>query len=197
VDPDLWEFCGAEDTRLSEVPGRQEHPGSATGAVCRPGSDHGATFGVVASSCRGHTCRPGPLARARRPTARHARHLDEQQPGHRAPVLPAHPGRRYSRPIPLTTASTRNPAPFPRLRHPQRPVTTSAMSRTDSRRLPADSVFTGGTKDDCGHANRSTLYGWSSARCGSAARSALSAVKHQQDSQLHTVRSAPSAPAGR
>jgi len=40
VDPDLWEFCGAEDTRLSEVPGRQEHPGSATGAVCRPGSDH-------------------------------------------------------------------------------------------------------------------------------------------------------------
>ena len=51
VDPDLWEFCGAEDTRLSEVPGRQEHPGNATGAVRRPGSDHGATFGVAASSC--------------------------------------------------------------------------------------------------------------------------------------------------
>ena len=41
----------------------------------------------------------------------------------------------------------------------------------------ADSVFTYGAKDDCGHANRSTLYGWSSARFGSAARSALSAVR--------------------
>jgi hypothetical protein len=61
----------------------------------------------------------------------------------------------------------------------------------------ADSVFTGGAKDDCGHANRSTLYGWSSARFGSAARSALSAVKQQQDSQLQTVRLALSAPTGR
>ena len=33
VDPDLWGFCGAEDTQFGEVPGRQERPGNANGTV--------------------------------------------------------------------------------------------------------------------------------------------------------------------
>ena len=52
----------------------------------------------------GHNWHPGPLARARRATARYDRHLHEQQPGHSAAVSPA----QCPPPIPLTSASSRD-----------------------------------------------------------------------------------------
>jgi Bacterial regulatory proteins, gntR family len=74
ADPDLRGFCGARTRSSTRFPGHQEHPGNANGAARRAGPDRGASFSAAACYHR------------------HARHLDEQQPGHRTAAPCQRPG---------------------------------------------------------------------------------------------------------
>src|ERR1035437_9357367 len=90
ADPDLWGFCGATTCSSTRLPGHQEHLGNANGAARRAGPDRGASFNAAASS-RGAIMLSRTTGTCASCYRRHARHLDEQQPGHRT-AAPAHPG---------------------------------------------------------------------------------------------------------
>ena len=133
ADPDLWGFCGATTRSSTRFPGHQEHPGNANGAARRAGPDRGASFSAAASS-RGAIMLSRTTGTCASCYRRHARHLDQQQPGHR-PAAPrpsrrsthhrsADAGQHPEHPLPPTRAS------------PQQRVTTPGIPRTDSTRRP-------------------------------------------------------------
>ena len=137
ADPDLWGFCGARTRSSTRLPGHQEHPGNANGAARRAGPDRGASFSAAASSCGAIMLSrtTGTCASCYR---RHARHLDEQQPGHRI-AAPPPIQEKHSPPIPLTPASTRNTPPA----DPGIPATASDHARdaTDGQHAPNDALM--------------------------------------------------------
>jgi hypothetical protein len=138
ADPDLWGFCGARTRSSTWLPGHQEHQGNANGAARRAGPDRGASFSAAASSC-------GPIMLSRTTGTcaschrRHARHPDEQQPGHRT-AAPAHPGEALTTDPADASQHPEHPLP-PTPASLQQRVTTPGMPRTDSTRRTADSVF--------------------------------------------------------
>ena len=134
ADPDLWGFCGATTRSSTRFPSHQEHLGNANGAARRAGPDRGASFSAAASSCGAIMLSrtTGTCASCYR---RHARHLDEQQPGHR-PAAPAHPGEALTTDPADAGQHPEHPLPPTRASLQQR-VTTPGMPRTDStRRTP-------------------------------------------------------------
>jgi hypothetical protein len=131
--PDLWGFCGPRTRSPARHPGRQEHPGNASGAAPRqhltavrtsaPPRFLRVTDAVRAAGTR-MPC-PGPGAPGL---------LDR---GNRSPsrrLAPASRRRRHSPPIPLTRASIPDRPLPPRLRHPATAGDHAGISRTASPR---------------------------------------------------------------
>ena len=134
ADPDLWGFCGATTRSSTRFPGHQEHPGNANGAARRAGPDRGASFSAAAIS-RGAIMLSRTTGTCASCYRRHARHLDEQQPGHRT-AAPAHPGEALTTDPADAGQHPEHPLPPTRASLQQR-VTTPGMPRTDStRRTP-------------------------------------------------------------
>ena len=127
--------CGISwaTTRSStRFPGHQEHLGNANGAARRAGPDRGVgsfsaaaiSWGAIMLSRTTGTC-----ASCYR---RHARHPDEQQPGHR-PAAPAHPEKA------LTTDPLTRPAPgtpLPPTRASRATASDHARDATDGQHAP-------------------------------------------------------------
>jgi hypothetical protein len=68
ADPDLWEFCGAGDAQLNEVPRRLERPHRAMPTARCAGQDLIAMRGSALPSVPAESCMLSRITGTRRPT---------------------------------------------------------------------------------------------------------------------------------